>query len=84
MPGVRVKIDHRSPMRPGSRPRSPRDLSFESGFNRPGENAYQIRRLDVFGSDTPAMLLRKIRLGTNDGSLTQLIYYYLRRILRLN
>ena len=59
-------------------------FSVESGFNRPGENAYQIRRLDVFGSDTPAMLLRKIRLGTNDGSLTQLIYYYLRRILRLN
>ena len=59
-------------------------FSVASGFNRPGESAYQIRRLDVFGADTPAMLLRKIRLGTNDGSLTHLMRYYLRRILRLN
>lgn len=59
-------------------------FSVESGFNRPGESAYQIRRLDVFGTDTPSMLLRKIRLGTNDGSLTHLMRYYLHRILRLN
>jgi peptidoglycan/xylan/chitin deacetylase (PgdA/CDA1 family) len=59
-------------------------FSVESGFNRPGESAYQIRRLDVFGTDTPAMLLRKIRLGTNKGSLTHLMRYYLHRILRLN
>ena len=59
-------------------------FSVESGFNRPGESAYQIRRLDVFGTDTPAMLLRKIRLGTNDGSLTHLMCYYFHRILRLN
>lgn len=58
-------------------------FSVASGFNRPGESAYQIRRLDVFGTDTPAMLLRKIRLGTNDGSLTHLMCYYLHRILRL-
>jgi peptidoglycan/xylan/chitin deacetylase (PgdA/CDA1 family) len=55
-------------------------FSVESGFNRPGENTYQIRRLDVFGTDTPSMLLRKIRLGTNDGSLTHLMRYYLHRI----
>lgn len=59
-------------------------FSVESGFNRPGEDAYQIRRLDVFGTDTPSMLLRKIRLGTNDGSLVYLTRYYLHRILRLN
>lgn len=59
-------------------------FSVESGFNRPGENTYQIRRLDVFGTDTPSMLLRKIRLGTNDGSLTHLMSYYLHRILRKN
>ena len=59
-------------------------FSVQSGFNRPGESAYQIRRLDVFGTDTPAMLLRKIRLGTNDGSLTHLMRYYFHRILRLN
>lgn len=59
-------------------------FSVASGFNRPGENAYQIRRLDVFGTDTPAMLLRKIRLGSNDGSLAHLMRYYLHRVLRLN
>lgn len=59
-------------------------FSVESGFNRPGERPHQIRRLDVFGTDTPAMLLRKVRLGTNDGSLAHLMQYYLRRILRLN
>jgi peptidoglycan/xylan/chitin deacetylase (PgdA/CDA1 family) len=58
--------------------------SVASGFNRPGEDAYQIRRLDVFGTDTPAMLLRKIRLGTNDGSLAYFLRYYIHRILRLN
>ena len=59
-------------------------FSVESGFNRPGERPYQIRRLDVFGTDTPAMLLRKVRLGSNDGSLAHLIRYYFRRILRLS
>lgn len=59
-------------------------FAVESGFNRPEENTYQIRRLDVFGTDTPSMLLRKIRLGTNDGSLTHLMHYYLHQILRLN
>jgi peptidoglycan/xylan/chitin deacetylase (PgdA/CDA1 family) len=58
-------------------------FSVESGFNRPGERAYQIRRLDVFGTDTPTMLLRKIRLGTNDGSLKHLMCYYLHRMLPL-
>lgn len=59
-------------------------FSVESGFNRPGESAYRIRRLDIFGTDNPAMLLRKIRLGTNNGSLAHLMRYYLHRILRLN
>lgn len=59
-------------------------FSVESGFNRPGENAYRLRRLDVFGTDTPAMLLRKIRLGTNNGNITHMMAYYLKRLLRLN
>lgn len=59
------------------------ELAFtvNSGFNRPGQPRLEIRRLDVFGSDTPAMLLRKISLGTNDGSLVSLVAYYLNRIL---
>jgi peptidoglycan/xylan/chitin deacetylase (PgdA/CDA1 family) len=43
-------------------------FSVLSGFNRPGNDPFHIRRLDVFGTDTPTMLLRKIRLGSNDGS----------------
>jgi len=57
-------------------------FSVESGFNRPGENQLQIRRLDVFGNDTPTMLLRKIRLGANDGSLAYLLRYYFHRLFR--
>lgn len=51
-------------------------FSVESGFNRQGSDAYHLRRLDVFGTDTPARLLRKIRFGTNDGSLAQSARYY--------
>lgn len=57
-------------------------FSVDSGFNAPGQDRYRIRRLDVFGGDSPAMLLRKIRLGTNDGSLGHLARYYLRRVMR--
>lgn len=53
-------------------------FSTQSGFNRPDVGRFRIRRLDVHGSDTPAMLLRKIRLGTNDGRLSTLAQYYLR------
>lgn len=57
-------------------------FSVESGFNRPGESAYQIRRLDVFGTDTPANLLRKVEFGTNDGSLANMLRYYGKRLLK--
>jgi peptidoglycan/xylan/chitin deacetylase (PgdA/CDA1 family) len=52
-----------------------------SGFNSRADNRYRLRRIDVLGSDTPAMLLRKVRLGTNDGRLRTLMRYYLLRIL---
>ncbi|MFZ1545899.1 MAG: polysaccharide deacetylase family protein [Candidatus Nitrotoga sp.] len=57
-------------------------FSVQTGFNRPDVDTFRIRRLDIFGTDTSAMLLRKIRLGTNDGSLAHLMRYYLHRILR--
>jgi peptidoglycan/xylan/chitin deacetylase (PgdA/CDA1 family) len=59
-------------------------FSVQSGFNRRDVDRFRLRRLDVFGTDAPSMLLRKIRLGTNDGSLKHLMRYYLHRILRLN
>jgi len=55
-------------------------FSTRSGFNRQDVNRFQIRRVDVFGTDTPAMLLRKIRLGSNDGSLGYAARYYLGRL----
>jgi peptidoglycan/xylan/chitin deacetylase (PgdA/CDA1 family) len=51
----------------------------QPGFNRRGANAFRIRRIDVFGTDTAAMLLRKISFGTNDGSLAHAGRYYLGR-----
>lgn len=56
-------------------------FSTQSGFNRRGVDPFRIRRLDVFGTDTPAMLLRKIHLGCNDGSLAYAVRYYLSRVL---
>ena len=44
-------------------------FSVQSGFNRRDVDRMRIRRLDVFGTDTPGMLLRKLALGSNDGSL---------------
>jgi len=55
-------------------------FSTQPGFNRRDVNPYRIRRLDVFGTDTPAMLLRKMRFGSNDGSLAHAVRYYLGRV----
>lgn len=57
-------------------------FSTESGFNRQDANPYRIRRLDVFGSDTAASLLRKIRLGSNDGSLAGQMRYLAGRLAK--
>jgi peptidoglycan/xylan/chitin deacetylase (PgdA/CDA1 family) len=54
-------------------------LSVQPGFNRPGLDPYRLRRLDVWGTDTPAMLLRKMNLGSNDGSLGNVARYFVRR-----
>jgi peptidoglycan/xylan/chitin deacetylase (PgdA/CDA1 family) len=54
-------------------------LSTQPGFNRRDVDRFRIRRIDVYGTDTPAMLSRKVRLGTNDGRLSNLGRYYLDR-----
>lgn len=51
-------------------------FSTQPGFNRRDVDRHRIRRIDVYGTDTPAMLLRKVRLGTNDGSAGNLARYY--------
>jgi peptidoglycan/xylan/chitin deacetylase (PgdA/CDA1 family) len=55
-------------------------FSTQPGFNRRDVNPYRIRRLDVFGTDTAGMLLRKLRFGSNDGSLGHAVRYYLDRV----
>ena len=55
-------------------------FSTQPGFNRSNVNRYRIRRLDVYGTDTPSMLTRKVRLGSNDGSLSHTAGYYLDRV----
>lgn len=55
-------------------------FSVQPGFNRQAVNRFRIRRLDVAGTDTPTVLLRKMRLGSNDGTLKGAAGYYWRRI----
>ena len=56
-------------------------FSTEPGFNRPCVNRFRIRRLDISGTDTPSVLLRKIKFGTNDGSLNHAMRYYGNRLI---
>lgn len=55
-------------------------FSVQPGFNRRDIDRFRIRRIDVFGTDTPAMLKRKIHFGSNDGSWRQGLRYYAGRI----
>ena len=54
-------------------------FSTQPGFNRSDVDRYRIRRIDVYGTDTAPMLMRKVRLGTNDGSFSNLARYYFGR-----
>lgn len=54
-------------------------FSTQPGFNRRDVDRFRIRRIDVFGTDTPSMLMRKVRLGTNNGALSNLARYYFDR-----
>jgi peptidoglycan/xylan/chitin deacetylase (PgdA/CDA1 family) len=55
-------------------------FSTQPGFNRRDVDRFRIRRIDVYGTDTPAMLLRKMRFGTNDGRASTLLRYYAGRV----
>lgn len=55
-------------------------FSTQPGFNRSDVDPFRIRRIDVFGADSPTILMRKISLGTNDGSWRQTFRYYISRI----
>jgi peptidoglycan/xylan/chitin deacetylase (PgdA/CDA1 family) len=55
-------------------------FSTQPGFNRQNVDRYRIRRLDISGTDTPAMLERKVFFGSNDGSWRHSLRYYGARI----
>ena len=57
-------------------------FSTQPGFNRRSVMPLLIRRLDITGTDTPRMLERKIRYGSNDGSLRQQLRYYRERLIQ--
>jgi peptidoglycan/xylan/chitin deacetylase (PgdA/CDA1 family) len=60
-------------------------FSVQPGFNRRDVDRFRLRRLDVFGTDTARALVRKITLGSNDGSLGNWLGYGANRLLaRLN
>lgn len=55
-------------------------FSTQPGFNRQDVNRFRIRRLDVYGTDTASMLLRKVKFGSNDGSIGHTLRYYRDRV----
>ena len=55
-------------------------FSTQPGFNRRSVDLFRLRRLDVFGTDSAAALKRKIRLGSNDGSVGYTLKYALSRV----
>jgi len=56
-------------------------FSTQPGFNRREIERFRLRRLDVFGTDDATKLLRKIGLGSNDGSLINSLRYPVNRLL---
>lgn len=54
--------------------------STRSGFNRPGEDPFLIRRIDVFGTDRLWQFRQKLRYGTNEAARLQPMRYYAGRV----
>ena len=50
--------------------------STRSGFNRPGEDRYLLRRIDVFGTDRSWQFRQKLRFGTNEANRLQPLTYF--------
>lgn len=54
--------------------------STRSGFNRPGEDPYTIRRIDIYGTDRLWQFKQKLLYGMNDASRYYPLLYYTRRL----
>lgn len=53
--------------------------STMSGFNRRGQDAYLMRRIDVFGTDRQWQFRQKLRFGRNESSRLYALEYYAAR-----
>jgi len=59
--------------------------STRSGFNSNGINLFELRRLDIYGTDSIWQFAIKLTYGTNDGNLLLPASYYVKRLSeRLN
>lgn len=54
--------------------------STVSGFNRRGQEAYLMRRIDVFGTDRLWQFRQKLHFGRNESSRLYALHYYAGRI----
>jgi peptidoglycan/xylan/chitin deacetylase (PgdA/CDA1 family) len=54
--------------------------STRSGFNRPGEDPFLMRRIDVFGTDRLWQFRQKLQFGTNEASRLKPLAYYASRL----
>lgn len=54
--------------------------STRSGFNRTDADAFTLRRIEVFGSDSMAAFRRKLQFGVNDPSIMVPVRYYASRM----
>lgn len=53
----------------------------QSGFNGQPSDLFSLRRIDVYGSDTPTDFRRKLEFGANRVTYADLAHYYFNRIL---
>jgi hypothetical protein len=52
----------------------------KSGFNSKKDSFFELRRLDIFGTDSLLQFAIKVAFGTNDGSIMLLTKYYMNRL----
>lgn len=54
--------------------------STRSGFNSENVNLFQLRRIEIYGTDSLRQFARKLTFGTNDGSFFLPARYYMKRL----
>lgn len=54
--------------------------STRAGFNSEGVNLFELRRLDIYGTDSIWEFAIKLTYGTNNGNLLLPIKYYIKRL----